>query len=84
MSKQYEVTTPELDLLVRSGEKLDGILGSRMMGGGFGGCTINLMKSDNMNQNITSILATYKAKTGIAGEFHHVRIDDGVRTLISK
>jgi galactokinase len=84
MSKQYEITTPELDLLVRTAEKLDGILGSRMMGGGFGGCTINLMKSDNMNQNITSILATYKAKTGIDGEFHHVSIDDGVRTLISK
>lgn len=83
MSKQYEITTPELDLLVRSGEKLDGILGSRMMGGGFGGCTINLMKSENINQNITSILATYKSKTGIDAEFHHVRIDDGVRTLIS-
>ena len=78
MSKEYEITTPELDHLVRSGETIAGIIGSRMMGGGFGGCTINLVKSETVEKSIAELLAAYKSKTGITAEYYHLDIDDGV------
>lgn len=83
MSTEFEITTDEIDLLVAEGQKLNGVMGSRMMGGGFGGCTINLMKTDNMKQNIASILSMYKDKTGIDAEVYQLKIDDGVQTLAS-
>jgi galactokinase len=56
-------------------------MGSRMMGGGFGGCTINLVKTELMEAQSKAILATYKKETGIDAEVYHLKIDDGVRTL---
>ncbi|MDF4203231.1 galactokinase [Maribacter sp. SA7] len=79
MSKEYEITTSELDALVKIGENLDGVLGSRMMGGGFGGCTINLMKTENLDTGIKSMLKQYKEQTNIDAEYYHLAIDDGVK-----
>ncbi|MEP2239011.1 MAG: galactokinase [Maribacter sp.] len=79
MSKEYEITTSELDALVKIGENLDGVLGSRMMGGGFGGCTINLMKTEKLDTGIKSMLKQYKEQTDIDAEYYHLAIDDGVK-----
>ncbi len=83
MSKEFEITTSELDLLVSTGQELEGVLGSRMMGGGFGGCTINLMKTEVIKENTAAILSSYKITTGIDAEAYHLKIDNGVRTLTS-
>jgi len=79
MSKQYEITTSELDALVKIGEELDGVLGSRMMGGGFGGCTINLMKTEKLDTGIKTMLKQYKEQTDIDAEYYHLAIGDGVK-----
>ncbi|WP_324027622.1 galactokinase [Maribacter sp. BPC-D8] len=81
MSTQYEITTSELDALVKIGESLDGVLGSRMMGGGFGGCTINLMKTEKLDISIKSLLEQYKEQTGIDADYYHLAIDDGVKVF---
>jgi galactokinase len=79
MSTQYEITTSELDALVKIGENLEGVLGSRMMGGGFGGCTINLIQTSKLESSISSLLEGYKSQTSIDAEYYHLAIDDGVK-----
>ncbi|WP_321827269.1 galactokinase [Maribacter dokdonensis] len=81
MSTEYEITTSELDHLVKFGEELDGVLGSRMMGGGFGGCTINLIETKSLDESIKALLRSYKNKTGIDAEYYHLAIDDGVKVF---
>lgn len=81
MSTEYEITTSELDHLVKIGEELDGVLGSRMMGGGFGGCTINLIETKSLDESIKALLRSYKNKTGIDAEYYHLTIDDGVKVF---
>ncbi|MGO4921203.1 galactokinase [Maribacter spongiicola] len=81
MSTEYEITTIELDTLVKIGENLNGVLGSRMMGGGFGGCTINLMLTEKLEASIESMLKQYKEQTGIDAEYYHLAIDDGVKVF---
>jgi len=78
MSTQYEITTSELDALVKIGEGLNGVVGSRMMGGGFGGCTINLIETSKLESSISSLLQEYKKQTDIDAEYYHLSIDDGV------
>ena len=81
MSTEYEITTTELDHLVKIGEELDGVLGSRMMGGGFGGCTINLIETKSLDESIKALLRSYKNKTGIDAEYYYLAIDDGVKVF---
>ncbi|WP_047245447.1 galactokinase [Maribacter thermophilus] len=81
MSKEFEITTPELDFLVKTGQKLDGFMGARMMGGGFGGCTINLIKTEAMENIVDTIISAYKKETGIDAEVYHLYIDDGVHIM---
>ncbi|MFS4468443.1 galactokinase [Maribacter sp. 2210JD10-5] len=81
MSKEFEITTKELDYLVESGQDLEGIMGSRMMGGGFGGCTINLIKTETVEENLKKILYSYKNQTGINAEVYRLNIDDGVHIV---
>ena len=81
MSTEYEITTSELDHLVKIGEELDEVLGSRMMGGGFGGCTINLIETKSLDESIKALLSSYKNKTGIDAEYYHLAIDDGVKVF---
>lgn len=79
MSTQYEITTSELDSLVTIGEGLEGVIGSRMMGGGFGGCTINLIQTSKLESSISSLLEGYKNQTSIDAEYYHLAIADGVK-----
>ncbi len=60
LSKMYEVSCPELDFLVAFSKKYDSVLGARMMGGGFGGCTINLVHEDAIEEFVNAAKAAYE------------------------
>jgi galactokinase len=64
LSKDFEVSTPELDELVSIARQTDGVLASRMTGGGFGGCTINLVEADVAARAARSINNAYRDATG--------------------
>jgi galactokinase len=61
----YEVSLPELDILVDGASHFEGCLGARLTGAGFGGCTVNLVKKDHVDQFIHQLSELYKAKTGL-------------------
>jgi len=81
LKNDYEVSCKELDILVDVTLEMDFVLGSRMMGGGFGGCTINLIESEKAAQFEKEISTNYKEKTGISPEFYFVKLSDGVRII---
>ena len=60
LSNMYEVSCPELDFLVEFSKKYDSVLGARMMGGGFGGCTINLVHEDAIEEFVKAASAAYE------------------------
>ncbi|MDB5208808.1 MAG: galactokinase [Flavisolibacter sp.] len=60
LSKEYEVSCPELDFLVDAVRGNPGVLGARMMGGGFGGCTINIVKEEAIDELVENLSKTYK------------------------
>ena len=73
----YEVTGPELDTMAAEAWKIDGVIGSRMTGGGFGGCTVSLVKDEAIDTFIKEVGAAYEAKIGIKPEFYIAEIGDG-------
>ncbi len=75
----FEVSTPELDLLVELASKTNGVLGARLTGAGFGGCTVNLVERDAVVRFEAGIIEPYGAKTGLAGEMIVCRAVDGLR-----
>lgn len=77
----YEVSCPELDFLVTESRKSDGVLGSRMTGAGFGGCTITLLNNDKTADFIHQIGTKYQEKFNISADFYTVEIGDGARSL---
>ncbi len=81
LSNKYEVSCEELDFLVEETIEMDEVIGARMMGGGFGGCTINLVKIDKLNHFIDSIIAAYKAKFNIDLKTYTIRIENGTGKL---
>lgn len=80
MSKLYEVSCEELDFLNDIAKKC-GVTGSRVMGGGFGGCTINLVKEDKYDAFVKEAFASYKTKFGHEPKLYDVVISDGARKL---
>ncbi len=80
MSKLYEVSTVELDFL-NDVAKECGVTGSRIMGGGFGGCTINIVSEDKYDHFIGTAIAKFKAKFGKEPKIYPVKISDGARRL---
>lgn len=80
MSKLYEVSCEELDYLNDIAKKC-GVTGSRVMGGGFGGCTINLVKDELHDAFIKEAFASYKEKFGHEPKLYEVVISDGARKL---
>ncbi len=81
LSKKYEVSCQELDLLVSLAQKEEAVLGARMMGGGFGGCTLNLIKKEGSFTTIKNITKAYQDKTGIEAEVYPVQIGEGVNQV---
>jgi len=73
----YEVTGHELDCMASEAWKIDGVIGSRMTGGGFGGCTVSLVKDEAIDTFIKEVGAAYEAKIGIKPEFYIAEIGDG-------
>jgi galactokinase len=73
----YEVSCPELDFLVEESKKVNGVLGSRMMGGGFGGCTINLVKKEEVKSFISEMARAYNEKFKIEMASYVVSLKDG-------
>lgn len=81
LSKDFDVSCPELDFLAEKSWEIDGVLGSRMMGGGFGGCTINLVKNSELDSFKTLIGTSYLRKFGITAEFISVKISSGAQLI---
>ncbi|MFO7826390.1 MAG: galactokinase [Cyclobacterium sp.] len=77
LSEGYEVSCPELDFLVDYTRDLPYVLGARMMGGGFGGCTLNLLKKSATKDFIASITGAYREKFGLQMETYEVNVADG-------
>lgn len=77
----YEVTGIELDTLVEEAWKIEGVIGSRMTGAGFGGCTVSIVKEDAIGSFIEKVGNAYKEKIGYAADFYVVEIGDGPEVL---
>ncbi|MDO4304339.1 MAG: galactokinase [Bacillota bacterium] len=77
----YEVTGIELDTLVEEAWKVEGVIGSRMTGAGFGGCTVSLVQDEAIDRFIDQVGKAYLAKIGYAADFYVVEIGDGPCTL---
>lgn len=78
---KYEVTGLELDTLVEEARKIQGVLGSRMTGAGFGGCTVSIVHKDNIEEFIEKVGEQYYKKTNIKADFYIAEISDGVKQL---
>ena len=77
----YEVTGLQLDTMAEEAWKIDGVIGSRMTGGGFGGCTVSLVKDEAIDTFIEKVGAAYEAKIGIKPEFYIAEIGNGACKL---
>ena len=77
----YEVTGIELDTLVENAWEQEGVIGSRMTGAGFGGCTVSIVKTDCVDAFIENVGKAYLDKIGYAADFYVVEIGDGGRVL---
>lgn len=73
----YEVSCEELDILVREARKIDGVLGTRMTGAGFGGCTVSVVRADMIEQFIANVGKAYEQAVGYPASFYISEIGDG-------
>jgi galactokinase len=81
LSKLYQVSCKELDYLVDAVKHNSAVLGARMMGGGFGGCTINLVKTEAIDQLIATVASSYEAAMGKQLKAYIVQIENGTSKL---
>lgn len=81
LKTDYEVSCPEIDLLVDLAQAMPGVIGSRITGGGFGGCTVSIVKNDTVDKFVKEIGSAYQKETGHEAEFYIVEIGDGARKL---
>ncbi|WP_219932526.1 galactokinase [Perlabentimonas gracilis] len=79
---KYHVSCDELDALVEATKNIEGVLGSRMMGGGFGGCTINLVRKDEVSTFKELVSTYFTNKFGYAPDFIEVNIGGGAREVV--
>lgn len=84
LSKKYEVSCKELDFLVEQVENNPNVLGARMMGGGFGGCTINLVKDEAVEDLINNIKKAYKEAMDLEAKAYVTKIEDGTTIINMK
>ena len=81
LKEDYEVSGRELDILVEEAWKIGGVLGSRMMGAGFGGCTVSIVENSAVNDFISQVGENYYAQTGLKAEFYVVETGNGATVL---
>ncbi len=77
----YEVSCDEIDILVEEAWKIDGVIGSRITGGGFGGCTVSIVSDGAVDRFRTEVGAAYRRRTGKTADFYVVEIGDGPAKL---
>ncbi|MNJ49160.1 Galactokinase [compost metagenome] len=77
----YEVSCLELDVMVEEARKIEGTLGSRMTGAGFGGCTVSLVHEDDVEKFVAEVGQAYEARTGLTGEFYVCGVGQGVHEI---
>lgn len=77
----YEVSCLELDVMVEEARKIEGTLGARMTGAGFGGCTVSLVHEDAVERFLAEVGKAYLERTGIEGEFYVCGVGDGVHEM---
>jgi galactokinase len=81
LKDDYEVTGTELDALVYEGRKLPGVVGTRMTGAGFGGCTVSIVKKEMVKEFISGLGSVYKKKTGLTADFYLPEIGAGAAKI---
>jgi galactokinase len=81
LSRLYEVSCKELDFLVNESKKFKAVLGSRMMGGGFGGCTINIIRKEASDEYVSHLAEAYAKAFSIEMASYKVAISEGTRVL---
>ncbi len=81
LSKEYEVSCKELDFLVEAVKDNPAVLGARMMGGGFGGCTINIVKEEGIDRLVAEVSQTYKTAMGLNLTSYIVQTADGTSII---
>jgi galactokinase len=77
----YEVTGFELDTLVEEAWKINGVIGSRMTGAGFGGCTVSIVRDDTVDRFIEEVGKNYLEKTGLKASFYIAETGEGVKRV---
>lgn len=77
----YEVSCLELDVMVEEARKIEGTLGARMTGAGFGGCTVSLVHEDAVDKFVTEVGSAYKERTGLEGDFYVCGVGNGVHEV---
>jgi galactokinase len=77
----YQVTIPQLDALVEAAREVPGVLGSRMTGAGFGGCTVSLVQTGAVDEFMRHVPARYRAQTGIEPRIYVCQVVDGAGVL---
>ena len=77
----YEVTCPELDFLAERAQQFPGVLGSRMTGAGFGGCTVTLIAENQVNAFVETLGKAYEERFGLRADFYVAEIGDGAGEL---
>jgi galactokinase len=78
----YEVTGKELDTLVEEARKIEGTIGSRMTGAGFGGCTVSIVKEEQVETFIREVGKGYNERTGLKADFYVAEIGDGSKQIV--
>lgn len=77
LAADYEVTGIELDTIVEASWEVPGVIGARMTGAGFGGCTVAIVKDENVNEYVDTVGKKYLEKIGYAADFYVVEIGGG-------
>ena len=81
LKDDYEVSCAELDFLAETAWSFDGVYGARMTGGGFGGCTVNLIKKDRLSSFVGTVSEKYRKEFGIDAQIFAVEISSGARVI---
>jgi galactokinase len=84
LQNDYEVSCPEIDFLVKEGRKIEGVIGTRITGGGFGGCTVSIVKDEAIDEFKTRLTEAYEKEFGITPEFYVAEPGDGAKILEKK